>query len=227
MQTFIDSYASSRFVLVHLTQDDQGFRKNRALNRAVAAASSDKLLFLDGDCVPHIHWLKSHLEHLQKGQICTGRRVELGPRFSRSLKNDNDWIVKLSSPFYYSAYTVAALIDGAHHYECGFRFDWLQRLTKHRKTSLLGCNFSCHKDDLIAVNGFNEHYQSPGFGEDTDVEFRLRQIQVASINLKFSAQVFHLYHKKQYTVTDQNKTLYEQTKQSNSVKCTPGIDQYL
>lgn len=227
MEKFVKNYSSSEYSLVHLTQEDQGFRKNRALNRAIATANSDYLLFLDGDCVPHIHWLQSHLKYLQKGQFCIGRRVELGPRFSQLLKKDNNWIVKLSSPFYYSAYTLPALIDGAHHYESGFRFDWLQRLIEHRKTSLLGCNFSCHKDDLVSVNGFNERYQSPGYGEDTDLEFRLRKMHVSSINLKFYAQVFHLHHKKLYTVTEQNKTLYKQTTLSNSIKCNPGIDQYL
>ena len=215
------------FDIVHLTQEDRGFRKNRALNRAVAQASSNHLLFLDGDCVPHTQWLESHLTYLQKGTIGVGRRVELGPRYSRLLKENNDWIVKLSSPIYYLIHTLPALIDGAHHYESGYRFGWLHRMSQGRKPSLLGCNFSCHKDDLISVNGFNEHYQSPGYGEDSDIEFRLRKVQVNGVNLKFYAQVFHLYHKKLYTVTDQNMSLYKQTTESQSIKCEPGIDQYL
>jgi len=227
MKNFIADYPSASFSLAHLTQDDQGFRKNRALNRAVASAKSQYLLFLDGDCVPHIHWLKSHLQYLHKGRFCIGRRVELGPRFSQRLKKDNTWIKKLSSPFYYLAYSLPAILDGTHHYEAGIRYHWLQRLIQNRETSLLGCNFSCCKDDLIAINGFNELYQSPGYGEDSDIEFRLRNIQVKGVNLKFFAQVFHLYHKKQYTVTDQNKSLYMQTVENSLIKCSPGIDQYL
>jgi len=227
LYNFVSAYTSNAFSLVHLTQEDVGFRKNRALNRAVARASSDHLMFLDGDCVPHTKWMESHLKFLRKGVIGIGRRVELGPRFSRKLKKNNNWIIKLSSPGYYLAYALPAILDIAHHYESGFRYKWLLRLTQHRKTSLLGCNFSCHKDDLISVNGFNEHYQSPGYGEDSDLEFRLRKLHVGSVNLKFYAQVFHLYHKKSYTVTDQNMALYHQTKQNTSVKCEPGIDQYL
>ena len=35
------------FPLIHLSQSDEGFRKCRALNRAIEAASSDFILFLD------------------------------------------------------------------------------------------------------------------------------------------------------------------------------------
>ena len=27
---------------------------------------------------------------------------------------------------------------------------------------ILGCNFSCFKDKLLAINGFNEDYMQPG-----------------------------------------------------------------
>ena len=90
MKKFVDGYSNPAFSLVHLTQEDRGFRKNRALNRAVAAARSDNLLFLDGDCVPHTDWLEAHLTILQKGSVGVGRRVELGPRFSQLLKRENN-----------------------------------------------------------------------------------------------------------------------------------------
>ena len=227
IRNFISNYSSDSFSLLHLTQEDLGFRKNRALNRAVANASSDRLMFLDGDCVPHTKLIESHLKYLKKGVIGIGRRVELGPRLSRLLKNSNKLILKLSSPAYYLAYMLPALFDRAHHYESGFRYEWLHNMTRDKGISLLGCNFSCHKADLISVNGFNENYQSPGYGEDTDLEFRLSKLAIKKINLKFYAQVFHLYHTKSYAVTQQNKDLYQQTKQKNSVKCEPGIDQYL
>ena len=37
----------------HVWQEKQGFRRSRILNRAIAAARSEYLVFLDGDSVPH------------------------------------------------------------------------------------------------------------------------------------------------------------------------------
>jgi len=227
MKQFVDSYSNHKFAIRHLTQDDNGFRKNRALNRAIAEARSERLLFLDGDCVPHARWLESHISNLAPKILCVGRRVELGPRLSRRLKSDPDWLKKLSRPWYYLALTFTALFDKAHHYEAGIRSRILFLMTKNKKAALLGCNFSCYRNDLLAVNGFNESYVSPGYGEDCDIEWRLHANNVRSVNLKFLAQVFHLYHAKSYAVTQTNRDLFEKTKSGASITCQPGIDQYL
>ena len=46
----------------HLTQPDQGWRKERALNNAVKAAKSDWLIFIDGDCVLHPRFIEWHVK---------------------------------------------------------------------------------------------------------------------------------------------------------------------
>jgi hypothetical protein len=59
---------------------------------------------------------------------------------------------------------------------------------------MLGCNFSLYKKDLLRINGFDELYNGPGFGEDSDVEYRLSLIGVKGKSLRNIAIQFHIYH---------------------------------
>ena len=72
--------------LQHLTQEDKGFRKNIALNRAIKASTSEHLIFIDGDCVPHPKFIAAHQAYTQTGYACTGRRLELGKKISDRLR---------------------------------------------------------------------------------------------------------------------------------------------
>ncbi len=64
--SYIDPITSeNRFQ--HITQQDIGFRKNRALNRAILAARSDILIFIDGDCIPHPGFIEAHLRSTSLG----------------------------------------------------------------------------------------------------------------------------------------------------------------
>src|ERR1700760_3470178 len=52
--------ASLSFPLRHVSQEDNGFRKNEILNQAVIAATGEFIIFLDGDCIPHSQALKEY-----------------------------------------------------------------------------------------------------------------------------------------------------------------------
>ena len=63
-----------------------------------------------------------------------------------------------------------------------------------RYRGLLGCNFSLYKQDLIAVNGFDERYEQPSVGEDSDVEFRLGLMGIRVKSMNYMAVQYHLFH---------------------------------
>jgi len=79
---------------------------------------------------------------------------------------------------------------------------------------LLGCNFSLHKKDIIAINGFDERYEAPSIGEDSDVEFRLALNGVRVKSLNHIAVQYHLYHKLQERL-QKNLDLFGEVKKSN------------
>ena len=58
-------------------QEDQGFRKSRILNQAIAHADGEYLVFLDGDCIASPDYLKRHLELRQAGQFVSGSLIRM------------------------------------------------------------------------------------------------------------------------------------------------------
>ena len=58
----------------HLTQTDDGWRKNRALNRAVLAANNGWLIFIDGDAAVgnNIHFINNYWKNKDSADIIVG-----------------------------------------------------------------------------------------------------------------------------------------------------------
>lgn len=210
--------------IIHLCQKDKGFRKNRALNRAILMASSDHIILIDGDCVPHTNFIKAHQKIINKGIACTGRRVELGSDFSKNLRQGKIKLIELNSPIKYILNIIRLITDKTNDYTLGLPLSIIQPITVNRKIALLGCNLSFHKEDIYKINGFNEDYQMAGIGEDTDIEWRLRAIGITIKNVKFSAKLYHLYHKRAYSQSDVNLTILKETKLAHKFYCTNGIN---
>jgi glycosyltransferase involved in cell wall biosynthesis len=72
MRQFVEQY-DWFCVYQHLTQTDIGWRKNRALNRAVLKANNEWLIFIDGDCVVHHRFVEMHLHYAKADRILLGK----------------------------------------------------------------------------------------------------------------------------------------------------------
>ena len=219
----VRDYEHTSFAIRHLSQLDDGFRKNIALNRAIRESNAQHIIFIDGDCIPHPHFIEAHQQHAAPGITCTGRRLELGETVSSRLRKQKIKLDWLTGRLCYLFHLPALLQDKAKNIESGLYSQWLHRLTENKEIRLLGCNFSCHKHDLIKINGFNEDYRSPGIGEDSDIDWRLTHSGVKIKNVKFSAVQYHLHHPRSYTVSEKNRELFAQTKNTDSHVCKHGI----
>ena len=80
---------NSPFPMTHLWQPDEGFRKNVILNKAINASRSDYLMFIDGDCVPHHHFVKDHWMHREERGVLCGRRVNFSKQVTGRLTVDD------------------------------------------------------------------------------------------------------------------------------------------
>jgi hypothetical protein len=93
-----------------------------------------------------------------------------------------------------------------------------------KKRGILGCNFSIHKKDLLNINGFDERYEAPSIGEDSDIQFRLELTGVQIKSLNNIAVQYHLYHKLQER-PQKNLDLFQEVKKMR-LSFTPfGINQ--
>lgn len=208
----------------HLSQEDRGFRKNIALNRAIKASTADHLIFIDGDCLPHTEFIAAHQVFSQSGFACTGRRLELGEKISANLRSGKRNFSSLTSRLMYILNIFSLQLDKAKNVESGIYSKTLFSLTGNREIRLLGCNFSCNKHDLIKINGFNEDYHAPGIGEDSDIDWRLTKSGVTIKNVKFSAIQYHLYHPRLYAPSKENEEIFKKTKKLNLLFCKNGLN---
>ena len=83
------------------------------------------------------------------------------------------------------------------------------------------------KNDLIAINGYNECFT--GWGkEDSDIAIRLMNAGVRKKFIKMGGIVYHLYHEEASRSREENNIrLMEDTIKNNVIFCEKGLNQYL
>ena len=73
------------FPILHVHQPDEGFLKNKILNKAVLAANGKYLQFIDGDSVLHHNYLMEFVQQAKEGYCLFGRRVYLDRQLTDKL----------------------------------------------------------------------------------------------------------------------------------------------
>ncbi|HYQ86486.1 MAG TPA: glycosyltransferase [Bacteroidota bacterium] len=214
--------ALAPFQIRHLWQEDEGFRKNVMLNRAIEAAQTDYLVFIDGDCVPHREFLHDHWTNRGDSAVLCGRRVNFSRQITDRLTVDDiasGGIEKLSPRL-----LIDGLLARSSNLEDAVRIEnsFLRRLLHRDKARILGCNFSIERRLLERVNGFDEEYRAPGLGEDSDIAFRLSLVGARFRTLRYLAVLYHLYHPPT-SVGPENVRLYERAVRSNNPVCANGL----
>lgn len=209
--------------ITHVWHEDRGWRKNVALNNAIRASAANQLVFIDGDCLPSREFLRDHHAECEEGTVLLGRRVETSAR----------WSAKLSEAMVedgrFERYGWRELLDGlrgtALRLEDGIRIPsrflrWL--LLRHVRT-MLGSNFSALKRDLMAVNGFDELYEGPGCGEDSDLFLRLTRAGIRGKSLRNLGILYHLHHPLT-RVSASSLERFEEVQRSGEARCRRGLD---
>ena len=232
MQTFIKSIKD--LDIKHTTQEDIGIRKTRSLNNGIISSEGEFLIFIDGDCIPYSTFIESYVKLSQDGFIISGRRVNLGPKYSKNLRNKIISPLELEKTFLLRYIFISQDCKEGHS-EDGFYFSpdgWIyNKFIKNRKasTSILGCNYACFKKDIIAINGYDEGYGETAIGDDTDLEWRFKALGCKIKSAKNVANVFHLYHSRSFrNRIDTNKYLeiFKENKLNNKFICTFGLSSH-
>ncbi len=202
---------SATFSTQYIWQEDIGFRKNRILNRAITAAKSPYLIFIDGDCILHKNFIQEHYQNRRKNVCLTGRRVNLSHKISCRLTPQRVKNGYLETHFFQILFD--SIWGKSRYVEKGWYVSnpSIRRLLNKKDRTMLGCNFSLRKTDILDVNGFDERYKLPSIGEDTDIEFRLRLNNTRICTLNNIAIQYHLFHPQQPR-SYENVSLYHAVK---------------
>lgn len=218
----------------HVFQEDLGIRKTRSVNNAILASDGDYLIFIDGDCVPYSTFIESHVALSEVSSIISGRRCNLGPRYSSYLRGRKISPLELENSFIFKFPLIAK--DGQEgHVEAGLYVKangfFYNTFLKNRSRSkgIVGCNYSCFKTDMIKINGYDEGYGESSVGDDTDLEWRFRGIGLNIKSAKNVANMFHLYHPR----GSRNEELYQaehknmlENKKNKVYECKEGLKQH-
>lgn len=205
-----------RLGLRHVWHEDAGFRKTIILNQAVAAATGDYVVLLDGDCVPHREFIRDHVALAERNFWVQGRRCFVEEKFVAdfSVVRTPVWLWCLRG-------RITGLAKALRLPVAVVRRNCEQR-------GIIGCNMGFWRDDLVAVNGFDEEYTGWGIGEDSDLGTRLYHLGRARKFVYGRAVVYHLNHPqlpKAHVPGSQQRL--DATIASQKIRCERGLLQYL
>jgi glycosyltransferase involved in cell wall biosynthesis len=218
--------------ILHSAHPDTGRTKAAAQNKAVCLARGQRLIFIDGDCIPYRRFVEGHLALGGTRRVVSGRRVNLPSDLSTALREGRLTSRELESKYWRYALTRLAWNREAHA-EQGIQLSpggrlhrWLDK--RERNASILGCNFSCETADFTAINGFDEAYGLSILGDDTDLNWRFPAYGSKLVSGKNIANVFHLHHDRpsyDYDAT-QDLARFHSDRAEAQFYCRLGLDQY-
>ncbi len=225
-RSLIESWKKDlKFATYHLTQKDLGNRKPLALNKAILKATGDYLIFIDGDCILRSDFIADHLALSDESSFITGRRVELSQKISKLLT-----VEKIKSGYLETSPLKLwwdALAGETHHLGRMFKTPRFLRnlMSRNEVFDIRGCNFSVHRQHMISVNGFDNSF-SGAYGEDSDVEYRLKFLGLKMKSIKGAAIQYHLWHPTQKKDASNQERL-EKVLHDRKFQTTNGLSQAL
>ena len=170
------------YPLVHIWHENVGFRLAAIRNLALRAARGSVIVFTDGDCIPLSDTLDGHARVCRPGVAHAGARHFL-------CEDETEAVLQEAAP------------DAERWRRCGR----LERTVSYAKNGiyrmlslkdrpkLITANAAVHRDDLRAVNGFDERFEGWGY-EDEDLARRLRRTGVRVADGQRECLVVHLFH---------------------------------
>lgn len=170
--------------LIQVWHEDIGYRKSTIMNKALKMTNGDYIIQIDGDIIIHKRFIENHINLAKPNTFIHGSRT-----FLNLLETQKAF---LSKKIEYSIFNrnLKSKINGIY-------FPFLTRFFDVKNINLnktRGCNFSCWREDIFKVNGYNEDMTGWGL-EDTELDVRLMNNGILKRQIKFSAIEYHLEHK--------------------------------
>ena len=154
-----------------------------------------------------------------------GKRIKLGPQYSKFLKDNIDDLLNFERRIHKELRAVKK--DGAKFYEEGLFIDpdglmgFIPKL--RRMSQLKGCNMSCFKKSIEAINGFDEDYILPAIGEDIDLTWRFKGLGYKLASVRNTAVQYHIWHKENWTDQSENQRMMYEKQDAKKFVCDNGL----
>lgn len=212
--------AISPIPIVHVWQEDNGFRLAKMRNKCVAVSESEYIIECDGDVILHHHFVRDHVSMAKRGHYLKGGRTNLGKSLTYKLCAIGE---KANINFFTNG--IEAKRENSLYLPVIARI--LAPYYRRHKESALGCNMSFFKSDYIALNGYDEYYEGWD-GEDGDFGRRMQRYGLKKLHLKFAGIVFHLWHEDKFMYNKERNCQYSiRPDEQQPIRCKDGVSKYL
>lgn len=210
----------SKIPIIHSWQEDKGFRLATSRNKAIAKSKYEYIILVDGDLFLHKSFIEGHIRHAKENQFCVGTRVIMGDESSKQIIKEPQFGLQITL-------FSKGILKNAKNAVCS---NLLSKMISYHTTShkkVRGANMAFWKTDLLRVNGFNEDFV--GWGrEDTEIVVRLLNAGIKRKNIKFNANVLHLYHQEcSREMLSENDDILKTAIDKKQKVCANGLDKHL
>ncbi|MCP4469935.1 MAG: glycosyltransferase [Gammaproteobacteria bacterium] len=208
----------------HIWQEDDGFRKCRIMNKAIAESRGEYLIFTDGDCIPHPGFVSNHVELSAENTMLSGGYFKLPLDVSQAITKQDilagnstrlGWLLRHGVAFtpkiskLFSDPLVGAILDAFT----------ITRATRNGHSS------STWKKHVIATNGFDERMQYGG--QDREFGERLVNMGIKPRQVRYRCSCVHLDHGRGYARPEsiaKNRAIRKHTREHKITRTDYGIE---
>lgn len=178
----------------HVRHAHDGFRRCRIVNHAIAGCRSERVAFVDGDCLVGSDYLEAMTRLCAPNRYVAGGALRLG----REASSELDEAAVSRGGHERVAFRAGVLVRGraeskAHY---GVLPRALRPLFRRRSGGWMGGCSATWRSLLVAANGWDERFRY-GF-DDTDLGHRLQNAGVSPLSARLDALVLHLWHDRPY-----------------------------
>lgn len=215
------------FSIIHVYQEDIGFRLARSRNNGARVAIGEFLIFLDQDVILPDDFIEKLYNNRKRKRILSSRGI-------LSHENQKEEIQKILinsnginySKLYTDIVTEYQDSEIRKFLKKDILYKWLYRFRlRSRGAKIVGLIFALYKDDYIAINGFDDKFK--GWGEeDDDFGNRFYKYGGYTYPITYNYYPIHMFHPFASTKNESpNHNYYLQRKKEiskNNYKCKNG-----
>lgn len=212
LSSFAERWPSA---FAHVWQEHAGFGAGRARNRAIARATGDYVVLVDGDMVLHPEFIADHRDAAIPGGFVQGTRILLDAAATDRILAGEERLPGALDPGLGTLRRIYAIRSR--------RAARLMRRLANGFIAIKSCNQGFWREHLLHVNGFDEAMTGWGY-EDKELCARLAHAGVRRRTLLFGALAYHLQHPPaERAAIARNRSIYERTLIERRVRAERGI----
>ena len=208
------------FPIVHVWHEDRGFQKSQILNKAIQNCRTEYIIMSDGDCIPRKDFVEQHVKYREEGHFLSGGYFMLPIDISETISKEDIYLERCFNVSWLRSLDLKASFKNNKLISGPLKAFLLNSFTP-TNASWNGHNASGWKEDIVAVNGFDERMQYGG--QDRELGERLMNYGIEPKQIRYNAVVLHLDHPRGYKnqeSIEKNLAIRKQTRE-RKLKWTP------